>query len=92
MRVQLADQTKGLVVTDTSGRVATKVPKVVHINSCAVVVLYNKVESFAERPVEFLQEEGDDQCVKAVLYMDKQVRDLCETEKAGALIASTPFY
>ena len=92
MRAQLADQTKGLTGTDTSGRVATKVPKVVHINSCAVGDFYNKVEAFAEKTVEFLQEEYDDRCVKAVLHMDEQVRDLSETEKAEALIASTPFH
>src|ERR1043165_403168 len=39
-RAQLADQTKGLAGTDSSGRVATKSLKVVHINSCAVELLY----------------------------------------------------
>jgi hypothetical protein len=55
-------------------------------------VFYKTVEAFAEKTVEFLHEGCDGRCVKAVLHMDERVRDLSETEKAVALIASTSVH
>ena len=87
MRKLHAHQIKGLAGTDSSDRVAAKTLNVVHINWCAVSVLNKKVEPLAEKAVERLQEEGDVDCVRAVLNIDEQVRDLSDTENAEALIA-----